>query len=103
MTYEGEIPKSLIFMHHNPLILNVPVINEKLLKSVIFFARAKKLPLFTSSDVCVIVSLSDETILCISLGRKSKSSPIYACNPPSNKRILAKINLSIDNTAILIN
>ncbi len=31
MTYEGEIPKSLIFMHHNPLILNVPVINEKLL------------------------------------------------------------------------
>ena len=30
MTYEGEIPKSLIFMHHNPLILNVPVINEKL-------------------------------------------------------------------------
>ena len=30
MTYEGEIPKSLIFMHHNSLILNVPVINEKL-------------------------------------------------------------------------
>ena len=30
MTYEGEMPKSLIFMHYNPLILNVPVINEKL-------------------------------------------------------------------------
>ena len=30
MTYEGEIPKSLIFMHHNQLILNVLIINEKL-------------------------------------------------------------------------
>jgi hypothetical protein len=30
MTYEGEMLKSLILMHHNPLILKVPVINEKL-------------------------------------------------------------------------
>ncbi len=31
MTYKGYKFQSLIFMHHNSLILNVPVNNEKLL------------------------------------------------------------------------